>query len=70
MTGDQAHGHEHDDGQGAGPGWWKVMDIFVWVAVVLIVILGTEWLVGLLIREKLAAGFDKLRRTAAPVEPE
>ena len=63
-----AQEHEHDAGE-ASPGWWKVTDTLVWVAVAVVVILGTEWLVGLLIREKLAAGFTRLTRAAAPAEP-
>lgn len=49
-------GHAHDVGgphDGAGDGW-KVLDAIVWAAVVVVVVIGTEWLIGYLVRERLA----------------
>lgn len=72
-----ARGHRHDDdgqGQGGGVDWFKTVDVIVWVAVAIIVCLGAEWLIGYLVREKIARGADKLlarvaaAKDAPPVE--
>jgi len=59
--------HEHPDG---GVDWWTVLDITVWVAVVIIAGLGLEWLVGYLVRERIARGAGRfLAARQATTEP-
>jgi hypothetical protein len=58
-------GHAHDDDQGASFDWFQVLDVFVWVAVALIAGLAAEWLIGWLIREKMAAGASKFLKVGA-----
>jgi hypothetical protein len=49
--------------------WWQVLDIAVWVAVALIVAIAAEWLIGSLVRERIARGAQRyLRKEAAETE--
>lgn len=63
--------HTHDS---PAVDWFKILDVFVWSAVAIIVALGLEWLVGKIVRERIAAGADRYRArvTAAqgPAQPD
>lgn len=53
-------GHTHED----APIW---VDLAVWVAVALVVVFATEWLVGRMARESVSTGAMKfLRQQPAP----
>lgn len=55
-----AEGHTHDDeDQGAAFNWFGVLDALVWSAVALLVILGVEYFVGLIVREKISRGAQR-----------
>jgi hypothetical protein len=62
--------HTHDAGdEDQAAAWFRGLDIVVWFAVAVIVILAAEWLGGYLVRERLARSFrryldqlDELRR--------
>lgn len=56
MAHDAEHDHEHDDQAAA---WFRGLDIVVWAAVVIIVVLCAEWLGGYLVRERIARSFSK-----------
>lgn len=59
-------GHTHggpDDGAEAN--WFKFLDVLVWVAVAAIVILGAEWLVGYITREKLGRQAERFLAKAS-----
>jgi hypothetical protein len=63
--------HAHPEGgpdDGSAFDWFRVLDVLVWVAVVVIVILGTEWFVGRLVREKIAGQAQRFlaKQPAAP----
>lgn len=53
------HSHPHGGPDDGGFDWFKVLDIAVWTAVFIIAVLGFEWLVGKVIRERIAAGAAK-----------
>lgn len=61
--------HTHDDeDQDHVAAWFRGLDIIVWAAVAVIVILALEWLGGYLVRERIArsatqylARMDELR---------
>lgn len=55
--------HTHDAGD--GPDWWKVLDIAIWAAVVVIAALAIEWLVGMVARERMTAAANRVLQTAA-----
>ncbi len=59
--------HEHDDDQGDGHSfdWWTIADALVWASVVIVFVLGAEYLAGALVREQLARGATKLLRRHA-----
>jgi hypothetical protein len=67
----QERGHTHakkvggpDDG--AGPDWFRVLDVVIWVSVAAIAVMGIEWLIGRAIRESIAASASRyLKKTAA-----
>jgi len=54
MAGDQID-HAHDD----PAAWFRALDVIVWAAVVVIVVLGAEWLGGYMVRERLARSFGR-----------
>ena len=64
-------GHDHPRRAAAGgPGdgeatWFKLMDALVWVAFAVIVVLGAEWLVGFVTREKLGRQAERFLAKAA-----
>lgn len=39
--------------------WFKLLDILVWCAVALIAAVALEWMIGYVVREKLARGADR-----------
>lgn len=58
--------HDHDDqAERVGFNWWSVADGLVVAAVILVFVLGTEWLVGALVRERIARGAQQLLRRRA-----
>jgi hypothetical protein len=60
----QDQDHEH-----GGVDWWVIADALVWTAVVVVAVLALEWLGGVLVRERIARGAEKLlKRTAAEAE--
>lgn len=70
MSAARGHRHGREDQAAGGPddgafNWFKVLDILVWVAVALIVALAAEWFTGLVVREKIARGADKMLAAAA-----
>lgn len=52
--------------------WFKWLDIAVWIAVTIIVILAVEWLAGHIIRETIARGAQRhlAKVNAGDVSPE
>lgn len=64
---DQDHGHEHGE-----PALWQWFDWAVIVALVVIVAIAAEWLVGFLVRERISAGAARYlrRQPAEAVEDE
>lgn len=48
-AGDQGDAHTH-----GAVDWFKVLDVAVWVAVVVVVVIGAEMLVGKVVRERIA----------------
>lgn len=63
-------GHTHDQDQGDGFDWWPVADLVVWAAVVVLFVVGTEWLAGAIVREQIDRGFRKILKQAAPAPQE
>lgn len=60
-----------DDGAGEGFDWFRVLDIAVWTAVVVIAALAIEWLIGYVVRERISRGADKyLSRVAGDTPTE
>lgn len=53
----EGHSHEHDGDNSFD--WFGAFDIAVWAAVAVLVALGVEWLIGYLVRERIARGADK-----------
>lgn len=63
----EADGHSHSKG---GVDWFRGLDLAVWAAVTILVILACEWLLGRYIRESLARGAQKhLASVSAPETP-
>lgn len=65
-----AHEHEHEH---QAVNWFGVLDILVWAAVAVLVALAVEWLVGYVVRERLARGADRFlakHNAAAAAETE
>lgn len=62
----EAEGHTHDEGEPRD--WFAVLDVVVWVAVVVLVIMAVEWLAGYLVREKLARGAQRFLRKESPAD--
>jgi hypothetical protein len=62
------HSHQPADGDG-GADWFKVLDIAVWVAVVLLVVMAAEWVAGRIVRERIARGAARHLAKAAPATP-
>lgn len=48
-----------DDGHEHGIDWFRGLDMIVWVAVIIILTMGVEWLLGRYIRERMASGAQK-----------
>ena len=61
--------HEHQD-QAPGLDWFRVLDTLVWVSVAIIVCFAAEWLIGYLVRERIAAGADRWRAKATTGGPD
>lgn len=65
--------HTHDAPEGAD--WMSYVDVAVWVAIAVVVILGAEYLFGFVVRERLAAQATKwnikaaARPADAPIDP-
>lgn len=53
---------EHDEDVPL-PNWWKILDILVWVAVGVIAVIGAEWLIGYLVRERITQGANRYLAT-------
>lgn len=53
------HGHDHDGADDGAVDWFRLFDALVWVSVALIAALAAEWLIGYLVRERIARGADK-----------
>lgn len=51
--------HNHDQDHGGGVDLWRWLDVAVITAIVVIVVLASEWFVGTLIRERLARQADR-----------
>lgn len=49
-----------DDGRKAVD-WFTVLDALVWASVAVLVAVAAEWLVGWLVRERIARGADRYR---------
>lgn len=59
----------HDHAQDGGVDLWRWLDIAVIVAIGVIVAIAAEWLVGLMVRERIARGADRyLAKRAAKDE--
>lgn len=55
-----------DDGQ---PDWFKVLDIAVWAAIIVLVALAAEWAWGKVVRERIANQASQfLAKTTASTE--
>jgi hypothetical protein len=72
-------GHTHSHGRkaaggpddGAGPDWYRVMDVLVWVGVAAVAVIGIEWLFGKMVRESIASGASRyLKKHADANTPE
>lgn len=55
---DGADGHQLD--------WFHILDVIVWVAVGVIGILAAEWLLGKIVRDKIAAGASRYLQRVTP----
>lgn len=51
--------HNHDQDQGASIDLWRWLDIAVITAIVVIVVLATEWFVGAFIRQRIGREADR-----------
>lgn len=51
-----AHAHTHTPDGDQVALWFKALDLIVWAAVVVIVVLALEWLGGYLVRERISRG--------------
>jgi len=72
MAGEHQHGTPPGASDGAdqlGFDWWRALDLAVWAAVAVIAVLGIEWLVGTVVRERIAAGANRLLVKAAADRP-
>lgn len=66
-AGGHTHAHEHDGDNSFD--WFGALDIAVWAAVAVLVALGVEWLIGYLVRERIARGADKFLATQPAAAP-
>ncbi len=60
--------HSHDATGGPDDGavdWFRYFDIVVWVSVGVIAVFAAEWLIGYVVRERIAAGADAYRARVA-----
>jgi hypothetical protein len=55
---------------GAGPDWFRVLDVVIWVSVAAIAVMGIEWLIGRAIRESIASGASRYLKKTADATPE
>jgi hypothetical protein len=53
---DSGHTHPHEDSSSA---WFRGLDVIVWAAVGIIIVLVAEWVGGYLVRERLARSARK-----------
>lgn len=62
------HSHEPAGGpdDGGGFDWWRAADYAIWAAVGVVAIIGIEWLVGYVIREKISRGADRFLAGVTP----
>jgi len=64
--------HTHEGGPDDGAyDWFKILDIVVWVSVALITCMAVEWLIGVVVRERISRGAARhLAKVGAPSVPD
>jgi hypothetical protein len=64
--------HEHEAGgpDDGAPDWFKVLDIMVWAAIVILVALAAEWAWGTIVRERLARQAGRFLEKSTPAASE
>jgi len=65
MSGD-SHVHQGVTDSGEYAHWFRILDVLVWLSVAVIFAIGIEWMVGYVVREKIARGADRYLAKVAP----